>query len=61
MTDAFKKSGRAEADTRRITESSDAEVREYFNRGIKERWQSVVVRRLKLAGATPKHAQPRLR
>jgi hypothetical protein len=30
----------------RITESSDAELREYIHRGITERWLSGVVRRL---------------
>ena len=46
MTDAFKKPDRAETEARRITESSNAEVREYFHRGIKERSLYGVVRRL---------------
>jgi hypothetical protein len=46
MTDAFKEPGRAEAEAHRITESSDAELREYIHRGITERWLSGVVRRL---------------
>ena len=46
MTDAFKEPDRAEAEAHRITESSDAELREYIHRGITKRWLSGVVRRL---------------
>jgi hypothetical protein len=53
MTDAIKKPDPAEAEARQITESSDAEVREYFHRGIKERWLSGVVRRLNRLERTP--------
>ena len=45
MTD-LKEPGRAEAEAQRITESSDAELREYIHRGLTERWLSGVVRRL---------------
>ena len=56
MTDAFKKPDRAETEARRITESSNAEVREYFHRGIKERWLSGVVYRLnRLEQRPPTH------
>jgi hypothetical protein len=56
MMDAFKKPDRAEAEARQITESSDAEVREYFHRGIKERWLSGVVHRLnRLERRPPAH------
>jgi hypothetical protein len=45
MTDP-KEPSRAEAEAHRITQSSDAELREYIHRGITERWLSRVVRRL---------------
>jgi hypothetical protein len=54
MTDAFKEPDRAEAEAHRITESSNAEVHEYFHRGIKERWLSGVVHN-RLEQRPPKH------
>jgi hypothetical protein len=46
MAEISKKLDRAEAEAHRITESSDAELREYIYRGMKERWLFDVVRRL---------------